>query len=125
MKLEHVIVQQLYKSKKVTLQGIGTFRLDSSVAIPPENEKDYVIPENAISFEYNLKATEDEALIEHIVAQTRKMKSLASSDLESYCMSSKQFLNIGKPLIKKASREIMHLCPVLLSLLKLTIRLNN
>ncbi len=99
MKIEQLIVQHLYQQKVVTLQGIGSISLNPSVALPGENEKDFVMPENAFSFEYNLKATEDEALINYIVQQTRKIKPLATSDLESYCMLAKQFLNIGKPLI--------------------------
>ena len=99
MKIEQLIVQHLYKNKQVTLQGIGTLHLNPSVIIPPAgNEKDFVMPENAFSFDYNLKATEDEALVESIVQQTRKIRPLASSDLESYSILAKQFLNIGKPL---------------------------
>lgn len=99
MKIEQLIVQHLYKSKNVTLQGIGTLHLNPSVIIPAGNEKDFVMPENAFSFEYDLKAPEDEALVESIVQQTRKIRPLASSDLESYSILAKQFLNIGKPLI--------------------------
>lgn len=99
MKIEQLIVQHLYQQKKVSLQGIGSISLNPSVALPGENEKDFVMPENAFSYEYNLKATEDEGLISYIVQQTRKIKPLATSDLESYCMLAKQFLNIGKPLV--------------------------
>ena len=99
MKIEQLIVQHLYKNKSVTLQGIGTIHLNPSVIIPTGNEKDFVMPENAFSFEYNLKATEEESLIEFIVQQTRKIKPLATSDLESYSILAKQFLNIGKPLV--------------------------
>jgi hypothetical protein len=55
------------------------------------------MPENAISFEYNTKATEDESLIEFIVQQTRKIRPLATSDLESYTILGREYLNIGKP----------------------------
>lgn len=101
MKIEHLIVQHLYKTKKVTLQGIGTFTLNPSIALPGENEKDkhFELPDNAIEFEYNLKALEDEALIKYIVAHTSKILPLASADLDSYVMLAKQFLNIGKPLV--------------------------
>ena len=99
MKIEQLIVQHLYQQKEVTLQGIGSLSLNPSMALPGDNEKDFVMPENAFSYEYNLKATEDEALINYIVQQTRKIKPLATSDLESYCILAKQFLNIGKPLI--------------------------
>lgn len=98
MKVEQLIVQHLYNSKHVTLQGIGTIHLDPSVNIPQDGDKNATVPENAFSFEYNLKAGEDEALIDFIVQQTRKIRPLASSDLESFSILGKQFLNIGKPL---------------------------
>ncbi|MEP7141899.1 MAG: hypothetical protein ABI707_03460 [Ferruginibacter sp.] len=101
MKIEQLIVQYLYLNKQLTLQGIGTFKLDPSVILPAgnEKEKDFVMPENAFQFEYNLKAGEDEGLVKYIVLHTRKILPLASSDLESYAMLAKQFLNIGKPLV--------------------------
>jgi hypothetical protein len=99
LKIEHLIVQHLYLQKQVTLQGIGTLFLNPSVALPIEGQKDFVMPDNAFTFEYNLKAGEDEALINYIIQQTRKMKSLAIADLESYYIISKQFLNIGKPMV--------------------------
>jgi hypothetical protein len=98
VKIEQLIVQHLYNNKSVTLQGIGTIHLDPSVSIPQEGDKNITVPENAFSFEYNLRAGEDEKLIDFIVQQTRKIKPLASSDLESYSILAKQFLNIGKPL---------------------------
>ncbi len=97
MKIEHLIVQHLYNNKKVTLQEIGSFILSSNVLMPSESSKDGVMPENAISFEYNTKATEDESLIEFIVQQTRKIRPLATSDLESYTILGREYLNIGKP----------------------------
>ena len=97
MKIDQVIVLHLYNNKQVTLQGIGTFRLDPSVSLPADIQKELVIPENAVNFEYNPKATEDEALIDSIVQNTTKIKPLASSDLDSFLMLGRQFLNIGKP----------------------------
>ncbi len=99
MKIEQLIVQHLYQQKEVTLQGIGSVFLNPAVLLPGDNDKDFVMPENAFTYKFNLKATEDEALINYIVQQTRKIKPLATSDLESYCMLAKQFLNIGKPLV--------------------------
>lgn len=99
MKIDQVIVLHLYNNKQVTLQGIGTFRLDPSVSLPAETQKELVIPENAITFEYNPKATEDESLIDSIVQHTTKIKPLASADLDSFLMLARQFLNIGKPFI--------------------------
>jgi nucleoid DNA-binding protein len=99
MKIEDLIVQHLYKNKEVTLQEIGTFKLSPDIIFPENEEKEFVMPQNAISFEYDAKATEDNELINYIVQHTNKIKSLASSDLESYIMLSKQFLNIGKNLL--------------------------
>ncbi len=98
MKIEQLLGQYLYINKKMTLQGVGSFYLNPSVSIPEENDKDFNIPDNAISFEYNLRAPEDDGLIEYIVKQTGKIKPLASADLDSFILLSKQFLNIGKPL---------------------------
>lgn len=97
MKIEQVLVQQLYSHKKITLQGIGSFSLNSSVSLPVDSEKGTVLPENAVAFEYNPKAGEDEALIDAIVVHTKKIKPLASADLDSFLMLGRQFLNIGKP----------------------------
>ncbi|MBK8520025.1 MAG: hypothetical protein IPL54_03815 [Chitinophagaceae bacterium] len=97
MKIEQLLVQHFYNNREVTLQGMGTFILSPDFVMPKENDKDAEIPENAISFQYNPKAVADEALIDFIVQQTRKMKSLAAADLDSYLVLGKQFLNIGKP----------------------------
>ena len=101
MKIEQIIVQYLYTSKKVTLQGIGTFTLDSTILLPlpNEKEKDIEMPEGAFQFIFNPKSTEDIGLVNYIVQHTGKMYPLASSDLDSYVTLAKQFLNIGKPLV--------------------------
>jgi hypothetical protein len=101
VKIEQLFVQYLYLNKQVTLQGIGTFKLDPAVVLPAGNEieKDFAMPENAFQFEYNLKAIEDDGLVKYIVQHTRKIWPLASSDLDSYAILAKQFLNIGKPLV--------------------------
>jgi hypothetical protein len=98
MKIDQLLVQYFYTAKQVTLQGIGTFTLSPDFIIPADTDKDIVLPENAVSFQYNSRATEDEGLVNYIVQQTRKIKPLASADLESYIMLATQFLNIGKPL---------------------------
>lgn len=97
MKIEQILVLHLYNTKELTLQGIGYFKLDPSIAAPQENEKDIVLPQNAISFVYNPKAVEDDAVINTIVANSKKIKPLASADLDSYLILGRQFLNIGKP----------------------------
>lgn len=97
MKIEQVLVQQLLSNKKITLQGIGVFSLDSSVSLPADSDKGIVIPDRAITFEYNPKVGEDEELINAIVKYTKKIYPLASADLDSFLMLGRQFLNIGKP----------------------------
>jgi hypothetical protein len=99
LKIEQLIVQHLYNTKQVSVQGIGIFRMKSGVLLPAEGDKDFSMPADAFSFEYNLKTPEDEALVDFIVKQTGKIKPLATSDLESYSILSKQFLNLGKPLL--------------------------
>lgn len=96
MKIEQLLVQHFYNHKQITLQGMGTFTLAPDFVLP-ENDKEAEIPDNAISFEYDPRAGADDELISYIVQQTRKMRSLAAADLDSYLVLGKQFLNIGKP----------------------------
>lgn len=97
MKIEHLLARHLYNAKTLTLQGIGTFSLPADFVLPGENDKITEIPQGAISFTQNAKATEDADLINFIVQHSRKMKALASSDLDSFISLGTQFLNIGKP----------------------------
>lgn len=97
MKIEQVLVHYLLKNKKLTLQGIGTFQLDASLPDSADPDKPIILPENSISFHYDPKVKEDEALVDFIVAHTNKIKPLAASDLESFLSLGRQFLNIGKP----------------------------
>jgi hypothetical protein len=99
MRIEPLLVQYFYNTKQVSLQGVGTFRLSSDFIMPAATDKEMVMPTDTISFEYNLKTPQDDALIDYIVQQTRKIRPLAASDLESYTMLGSQFLNIGKPFI--------------------------
>ena len=96
MKIDQLIVQYLYQNKQVALQGIGIIKINSAVVLPVE--ADYILPANAFLFEYNLKTTEDIGLVDYIVQETKKIRPLASSDLDSYALLAKQFLNLGKPL---------------------------
>ncbi len=99
MKTEQLIVQYLYRNKKVILQDIGIFNIAAEINIPEESEKDIVLPVDAIQFVYDPKAPVDDGLVAFIMESTRKIKPLAYSDLESFIILNKQFLNIGKPLI--------------------------
>ena len=97
MKIEQLLVHYLLKTKELTLQSIGTFRLDASIPESSDSDKPVVIPENAVSFHYDPRTKEDENLINYIVEHTNKIKPLAASDLDSFLSLGRQFLNIGKP----------------------------
>ena len=97
MTIEQIIVQYLYKNKTVTLQNIGTFTITSDVEIPFGSENETILPENAIEYKYNNHAQEDQGLIDYIIENSGKIRPLAISDLESYIILNKQFINIGKP----------------------------
>ena len=99
MKTEQLIVQYLYSNKKVTLQDIGVFNITSEIIIPEDSDKDIVLPADTIQFVYDPKAPADDGLVAFIMESTRKIKPLAYSDLESFIILNKQFLNIGKPLV--------------------------
>lgn len=97
MKIGQLIVQYLYNNKEVTLQEIGTFTLSKDIVFPAESDKEAYLPENAVQFHYNTRAGQDEGLIDYIVQTTRKIRPLATSDLESYSILGREYLNIGKP----------------------------
>ncbi len=97
MTIEQSIVQYLYKNKTVSLQNVGIFTITDDVIIPLDNESEITLPENAINFSYDAHAKQDNGLVHFIVDNTKKIKSLAESDLESYIALNKQFINIGKP----------------------------
>ena len=99
VKIEQVLVHYLLKTKHLTLQGIGTFHLDASIPDSSDPDKPVFIPENAVTFQYDPKVTEDDNLVDFIVENTNKIKPLAASDLDSYLSLSRQFLNIGKQMI--------------------------
>jgi hypothetical protein len=97
VKIEQVLVHYLLKNKHLTLQGIGTLRLDAALPDSADPDKSIIIPADAITFHYDPKVTEDDELVDFIVQHTKKIKPLASSDLDSFLSLGRQFLNIGKP----------------------------
>ncbi len=97
MKIEQALVLYLLKNKQISLQGIGTFKLDISLPEVTDNEKPVIIPANAVSFHYDPKVGEEETIVDFIVEHTKKIKPLASADLDSFLTLGRQFLNIGKP----------------------------
>lgn len=99
MKIEQALGHYLLKNRSLSLQGIGTFHLDAPVPNTADTERPIILPENAVSFHYDPRTTEDESLVDFIVEHTHKIKPLASSDLESFLSLGRQFLNIGKPFV--------------------------
>ena len=97
MKIEQALVLYLLKHKQISLQGIGTFKIDALLPESTDGDKPFIIPSDAISFIYDSKTGEDDELIDFIVQNTKKIKPLASADLDSFLTLGRQFLNIGKP----------------------------
>lgn len=97
MKIEQALVLYLIKHRQISLQGIGNFKIDGLAPESTDNDKPIIIPPDAISFIYDPKTGEDDELIDFIVQNTKKIKPLASADLDSFLTLGRQFLNIGKP----------------------------
>ncbi|MEO8763364.1 MAG: hypothetical protein ABI416_03715 [Ginsengibacter sp.] len=97
MKIEQALVLYLIKHKQISLQGIGTFKIDAILPEVADGDKPFVIPSDSVSFIYDPKRGEDDDLIDFIVQNTKKIKPLASADLDSFLTLGRQFLNIGKP----------------------------
>jgi hypothetical protein len=97
LKLAYLLAQYLYTNKRLDLPGIGTFLLDPSVIIEPENSKHRSPTPDGISFESNPALRDATELISYITSKSGKMKALASADLDSHLQLAQQFLNMGKP----------------------------
>ena len=97
VKIEQALVLYLLKHKQISLQGIGTFKIDAIIPESIDSDKPFMIPADAVSFIYDPKIREDDELIDFIVQNTKKIKPLASADLDSFLTLGRQFLNIGKP----------------------------
>jgi len=92
-----LLVQYLYKFRKMSLPGLGIFTLDKSVVLPEENDKALLSMPNAVQFQNANIPSADKELIAFICENTGKIKPLAISDLESYLNLGTEMLNIGKP----------------------------
>lgn len=97
MKIEQILVLHLYNTKQLTLQGIGTFRIDPSFSLPEHSDNKIIFPNGAITFNYDPKVTEDTLLIDSIVKYTKKIKPLAAADLDSFLMAGKELLLLNIP----------------------------
>ena len=76
MKIEQALVLYLLKNKQISLQGIGTFKLDISLPEVTDNEKTVMSHANAVSFSYDPKVGEETTLVYCIVEQTKKVKPI-------------------------------------------------
>jgi hypothetical protein len=87
----------LYQTKKLDLPGIGSFTLDAAAVIPQESDRMGHVQAAGISFRNANIPIADDALVNFIKEHTKKMKSLAASDLDFFLTTGRQLLNIGKP----------------------------
>ena len=99
MKIEQLLIPFFIQNKKISLQGIGSFYLLADPIVSKDDSQNFIFLENSIEFKSDNNTEQDELLIQYITENTKKIKPLATSDLESFTMLSKQFLNLGKPLI--------------------------
>jgi hypothetical protein len=97
LKLSVLVAQYFYQHKKLNLPGIGTFSLDDTITVPEANDKNFRDFLQHIQFKQANIQKPDEALINFICTNTRKIRPLAESDLDSYVSDGKLLLNIGKP----------------------------
>jgi len=96
-KFDTLIANFLYNNKNADLEGIGTFTLDDHFVLPPDAEKTAFYPLEGISFKHNTRVETSPALLEYLIQQTGKIRSLVAADFSSYLSEIKQFVNIGKP----------------------------
>lgn len=99
MKIEHLLISFFIQNKKISLQGIGSFYLLADPIVSKDDSQNFIFPENSIEFKPDKNTEQDESLIQYISEITKKIKPLATSDLESFTMLNKQFLNLGKPIV--------------------------
>jgi hypothetical protein len=98
-KFDALISNYLYTNKKLDIEGIGTFSIDDSFVLPPDAEKTAFFPLEGIQFEYSNRVQTSPGLLDYIVQQTGKIRSLISADFSSYVSEIKSFVNIGKPWV--------------------------
>src|SRR6185436_20701101 len=84
LKLTQLLAEYLYSNKKLDVQGVGTFILDTSAVIEIDNRSPKTDTQGTIIFETNPAVKTETSLIEYISSHTGKMKALAIADLESH-----------------------------------------
>ena len=97
LKIPLLLVQYLYKNRRLALPGLGIFTLDKSIVLPEENDHALLSLPNGVQFQNANIVAADKELITYICENTGKIKPLAISDLESYLNLGMEMLNIGKP----------------------------
>lgn len=98
-KFDTLLSNYLYSNKNVDVEGLGTFSLDENFILPPDAEKAAFYPLEGIQFKYNNRAETSPELLDYLVQQTGKIRSLMSADFSSYVAEIRQFVNIGKPWV--------------------------
>ena len=88
MKFDDQLAAYLYDNKTLTLEGIGTFTLDSKISVPREQEKEIYYPIDGLSFTYNPKSISDENLIIYMVKKLHKIEPLIRSTLNLIYLTS-------------------------------------
>ena len=98
LRIENLLNDYLFQQGHLTLPGIGVIRHNGIGEVEQEEEtgRYRFSPEN-LSFEYSPKVEMDGELVSFISRETGKMKSLASSDLESFLQFGQELINISKP----------------------------
>lgn len=99
MKIEQLLISFFIQNKKISLQGIGSFYLLADPIVSKDDSQNFIFPENSIEFKSDKNTEQDELFIQYISEITNKIKPLATSDLESFTILNKQFLNLGKPIV--------------------------
>jgi hypothetical protein len=95
-----LIRQYLYQNKNIALPGIGKLYFGSNAQLPATASDKYEsIPLQDLQFSYDLQQQADPEFIKFVSTHTGKIAPLASSDVDSHFMLSRQFLNIGKAYI--------------------------
>jgi hypothetical protein len=97
---ELLIRQYLYQNKSISLPGIGRLAFAPDVQLPSGvSEKTETIPLQDLRFTYDLQQQADPEFVKFVSTHTGKIAPLASSDVDSHFMLSRQFINIGKAYI--------------------------
>ncbi len=89
-KYDQYLQEFLLKNKELSAEKIGVFSLNRAVGDDRASLGQY------IDFQFNKRASTSEELVDYIVKETGKNKTLISSDLSSLFEDARQYINIGK-----------------------------